>query len=878
MEITRGEIMAFTKITNTELNARGATTLPNQPTISATALKQEFDAPAKNVVAPKFNNLIDELESTTASASLGAVAPSGHTGSTVQAVINSIASEVGTLEGQIPVIEAQAHSHPNKDLLDTYTQTNADITQAIADDHTHANKDLLDTYSNTDADITTAIASTHSHSNKNLLDTYNQSNADIEDAIAKKHTHSNKALLDTYTQTESDLSDAVSKKHTHSNKTVIDKFGEDSSGNPTYDGNPIGGGGTGNVNDAYKTVKVGLTSLVASGEDTLILKGGSNVTLVADNLEKSITINSTGGGGQSTGDMLAADYDSDFDVKNAGGIKAFVNSAATYTGESGVVVSNKKIKADLANYTSSPLASANISTVQNRQYAVGLDANDHLSVNVPWEDTTYNDATTSASGLMSATDKTKLNSLDTVVANPAGSSTADLTKLQIGNTIYAIKGGGGTTIVQIPSVSGTSFVYDGTAQGAAITGLDTTHCTVVPGTGTTVTTVGSTTYVKATNAGNYDFTIELNDPSSMVWSDLTVADKTYAFAIAKASQTITASKNSVSLTAQQPSDTVTISGQQTSLNVSSSATGVATVSESSGVVTITAAGNGSATVSVYAEETANYAQSATVSISVTSAIVPDGKTVTPTDGIQTWLHCANIWDKTYTTINQVLADSTTLLALISSNNAADYMKRSTTWVSAVTANSTAMSYIGANDYCANELLDDSTWRTAICNSTYFESVLNTKMPTMTSDNTPSGYAVSASPGYSGFEAYKAFDNVGNNFAVLLFSDSSPTVANSIQCKFVNPVCANKLSYATHWDSTYGAGTPVTVKVQGSNNGTSWTDLYEANNVQHGNDNVRNIVFENATKYEYYRLWFSGGTNYNGNYFTYMDSVQVYGRE
>jgi len=32
-------------------------------------------------------------------------------------------------------------------------------------------------------------------------------------------------------------------RHTHSNKTVLDKFGE-SSGTPTYDGNPIGGGGT----------------------------------------------------------------------------------------------------------------------------------------------------------------------------------------------------------------------------------------------------------------------------------------------------------------------------------------------------------------------------------------------------------------------------------------------------------------------------------------------------------------------------------------------------------------------------------------------------------------------------------------------------------
>ena len=54
-------------------------------------------------------------------------------------------------------------------------------------------------------------------------------------------------------------------------------------------------------------------------------------------------------------------------------------------------------------------------------------------------------------------------------------------------------------------------------------------------------------------------------------------------------------------------------------------------------------------------------------------VVPEGSTVTPTDDIQTWLACASITDKTYTTLNEVLADSTTLLALMSNNNAADYL-------------------------------------------------------------------------------------------------------------------------------------------------------------------------------------------------------------
>ena len=210
--------MAFTKITSSDLNSRGATTLPNQPKISATALKQEFDAPAKEVVAPKFNNLIDELEGESAAASLGATAPTGRTGNTVQAVMNKLSVDLKTVEDGMSEAIAEAHSHPNKELLDSYTQTETDLA----------------------------------------------------DAVANTHAHSNKALLDLYDQDNTDLTEAVASMHTHDNKSVLDKFDEEG-GEPTYDGNPIGGG---------------------------------------------------------QGDMLASDYDPDDTVKNAGGIEDYVASQA----------------------------------------------------------------------------------------------------------------------------------------------------------------------------------------------------------------------------------------------------------------------------------------------------------------------------------------------------------------------------------------------------------------------------------------------------------------------------------------------------------------------------------------------------------------------
>lgn len=140
------------------------------------------------------------------------------------------------------------------------------------------------------------------------------------------------------------------------------------------------------------------------------------------------------------------------------------------------------------------------------------------------------------------------------------------------------------------------------------------------------------------------------------------------------------------------------------------------------------------------------------------ALVPNGSTVTPTNDIQTWLKCANL-NKSYTTISQVLADTNTLSALISDNNASDYLARSTTWASDVCSNESAMTYIGLNDYCANKLLADSTWLEAICNSNYFEKVLKPLILPMTSNTGSDGSEASASSIFSSaFEAYKAFDN------------------------------------------------------------------------------------------------------------------------
>lgn len=282
---------------------------------------------------------------------------------------------------------------------------------------------------------------------------------------------------------------------------------------------------------------------------------------------------------------------------------------------------------------------------------------------------------------------------------------------------------------------------------------------------------------------------------------------------------------------------------------------------SSGTYTITAT-DGTATDT----ETVSITTSGQ-SESVTLTFVPDGSTVTPTDDIQTWLHCADIFDKNYTTISQVLADASTVQALVASDNAVDYMVRSITWSSDVTADSSAMTYIGLDDYCADSLLSNSTWLNAICNSTYFESVLNVKVPTMTSNTAPSGtviYSTVDQSDTSGHAAYKAFDGTSATWV----SKQPGSVGDYVGYTFTSPVCVKKIV------TTQAYNRNSAIKYQATN-GSTWEDISEVITVPTGT-NILTTIIDNNNKYSKYRLYITG-LGSDSTYGVSTTELQFYGR-
>lgn len=120
------------------------------------------------------------------------------------------------------------------------------------------------------------------------------------------------------------------------------------------------------------------------------------------------------------------------------------------------------------------------------------------------------------------------------------------------------------------------------------------------------------------------------------------------------------------------------------------------------------------------------------------------------------------------------------------------------------------------------------------------------VPTMTSNTSPSGI-VSASSESSTYQAWKAFDGISGTSADTWITEGT---TNWIQYQFDKPQKATMVSITNRND-----GNTLAIKnftVQGSDNGTSWTDL--GSFVKTNGENVTDVfTLENNTDYLIYRI-------------------------
>ena len=161
-----------------------------------------------------------------------------------------------------------------------------------------------------------------------------------------------------------------------------------------------------------------------------------------------------------------------------------ITSIATGDGLSGgPITSTGTLKADLLSYTKLSAAAPSTTTTTNRTYPVVLDSAGHLSVNIPWENTTYENKTASSGGtdvsLVTTGDKYTWNSKVEAIS---------ISKVTTSGTKSATVTVDGTT---------TDLYYDTNLRAGAVNGS------------TSSTTTSGNTYLNLTENGTFKSGIHL---------------------------------------------------------------------------------------------------------------------------------------------------------------------------------------------------------------------------------------------------------------------------------------------------------------------------------------------------------------------------------
>ena len=97
---------------------------------------------------------------------------------------------------RIKKLESKSHSHTNKSLLDTYTQTETDLADAVAKKHEHTNKGVLDGITSAKVTAWDAAKADAISSAKTYVDSLNTAMDSRVDVLeTSSHTHANKTVL-----------------------------------------------------------------------------------------------------------------------------------------------------------------------------------------------------------------------------------------------------------------------------------------------------------------------------------------------------------------------------------------------------------------------------------------------------------------------------------------------------------------------------------------------------------------------------------------------------------------------------------------------------------------------------------------------------------
>ena len=262
-------------------------------------------------------------------------------------------------------------------------------------------------------------------------------------------------------------------------------------------------------------------------------------------------------------------------------------------------------------------------------------------------------------------------------------------------------------------------------------------------------------------------------------------------------------------------------------------------------------------------------------------LCPDGSVAMPLNDVATWLRTNSTGEtssKGYTTLAQVIADTTTLNNLMANKSAMQYLARSTGFADEGCASETFMRYLGKSTYLDSTVLNSDLWLIKIYDSNYMTEIIKGLLPTMTSNTCDVGtialscnsYIVQGSNYLSSSEGYILTTDAGRQWYP---SDAT----NYITFVFTNRV--NVLGFS--WSGTCahagnGSEGTVPINIYGRNSfGESWNFITTADSIKHTFNNKQGIGFLKKETYLQYKLESECPSGYS--YRNVFSKLQIYGK-
>ena len=208
--------MAFENITSDDTNGKGVVGLPDTPQLDTTSMQKKFDELATDVIIPKFNKLVNDLNGSEGAGSTGVKVPEGlEADPNLQSVIQALHDDTQTRQ---PKEEGKGLSEND------YTDEEKDkVLENTNSRHKHENKSVLDLITSLVKGgydrLVTLFSEIESVSNKV---TSNEKLIPTGKAIIDYVGYTDVRVRDVINELEEEVSENTHARHSHENKSVLD--------------------------------------------------------------------------------------------------------------------------------------------------------------------------------------------------------------------------------------------------------------------------------------------------------------------------------------------------------------------------------------------------------------------------------------------------------------------------------------------------------------------------------------------------------------------------------------------------------------------------------------------------------------------------------